>query len=186
MATYNGARIDQISDLISRLTYDKEQLPNATAQAITTSAARGAGIMAWRIQTAETKTGRARAARGGNGPGRVRSGRLLQSISKDGHFVDISVYGTKVRAEFGYINDPPAYTRSQEYEFYSISGALLAQQLGFNMFLQHIYSDIAKAFKDMDDDAQAKRFNARAARAGNKGANLLDMINNLSRISGDD
>jgi hypothetical protein len=173
VATYSGARIDQINSLISRFTYDRDQFPATVGGGMTVAAGRAAGVMRWRIESAETETGRLRVERGGKGPGRVRSGTMLQSISQGGHFVNITTLGTKVRAEFGYINSPPPYTEAQEYTSYSISGKLLAHQFGFNAFMVNVYTDIANAWKELDEDAKAGKFQRRADRYQSRGYSLL-------------
>lgn len=174
MATYNGARIDQINDLISRFTFDADQFPFAVENAMFEAGWAGVGRMGERIDTAYTKTGLARALKGGRGPGRIRTGELLNSLTADdGTTVRTSTYGTKVRVEFGYLQAEEAGEESREYkkamaqelEYYSISGSMLALQLGFNVFMQNVYAHISAEWRDLDNAAKAKQFQTRANRA---------------------
>jgi hypothetical protein len=174
VATYNGARIDQINELISRFTFDAEQLPFAMENAMFEAGWAGVGRMEVRIKDAITETGVKRALKGGKGPGRIKTGGLINSLTADdGTTVRSSVYGTKVRAEFGYLQAEEAGPDSREYkqamaqelEYYTISGSMLALQLGFNVFMQHIYTSFAQEWRDLDNAAKAKQFQTRANRA---------------------
>lgn len=174
MARYSGVRIDREWDkLIARLTIDAKNLPVVVEDAMVTAAGEATTVMEARIMQAVTETGHRRVAEGRPYAGRIESGEMIRSLrNDDGSPATVTSHGTasgRTVLVFGYINDPPEYTVFQEYDYYTISGALLAMQRGFNYFAAHVMDRIADAYNDMDDQAKAGRFSRRGARLRSSG-----------------
>jgi hypothetical protein len=97
--------------------YD-QNMTIALNNAINTAAGAGAQVLAKRIRTATTKTGRAGIPRGRVGPGRRRTDEMYQSVVDEQfkEFHDVYVRQTKgstIRVRFGFLGGP-AYTKFQE------------------------------------------------------------------------
>jgi hypothetical protein len=86
------------------------QVTQDVAEALREIAGQGVRDMRQSVITSTTKTGRARAALGQGEPGRIVTGKMLNSIDQK-----ITVNKNSVTMNFGWLNGRPGYAFFQEY-----------------------------------------------------------------------
>jgi len=165
MARNDGIRVDRdMSGLISRFTVDPQYVVNLFFAHIQEAAEEATEAMERRVRTARTDTGVFRAMHGG-AEGRIETGKLIQSLrSASGSPVTVDFNKTsasRIAFTFGYQqpvenNRGEDYREHQEYGEYSLSGRLLAQQIGYNVFIGTVFKQMSEAAKELSEELSGK------------------------------
>lgn len=167
----SGVRVDRNwGKLKSRLTLDARGLPMAVEEALGETASHAIGHMQQAIIEAETMTGHERvAARGGGIAGRVETGAMITSLK----YITRNTASGNVTVNLGYQDDPPDYTKYQEFGTRTIA-AVNAKQVGFNYMVAKVMDNIGYAWDQLDEDAKAGRAYRRAANFRHGNASRID------------
>lgn len=177
MAFSSGIRIDRLKHLRSRLSVAQDLVTDVFMEHIVEAAEEATQVMEVRILTAETYTGQERATLGGNGPGRVDSGNLFDSLrNDDGSPYTVVSRDTRNNVTFNFGYQQPNYnSRGQDYTAaqdegdYSVSGKLLAAQHGYNYFVGAVLEKMSAAAAELGDYVESGKLARRASKAHGRG-----------------